>query len=108
MENIHQLSIIKGKCLFLSQFLVSQSRSSITHIDNSTIHKACRKQQMLHHLVVCMGIGTQARPLTETPVHTQFSYPFAGAVGCQPMNHIIRRVVSPFPVFNACIGWTGP
>ena len=68
-------------------------------MDESKFH-----QQMLHHLIVPMGINAQVTALVEGPVYTECSNTLLGSIGCNPVHYAVRAFIYPVSVRYFTVG----
>ena len=91
------------------QLLVGDAGRSVRHMDDAAARKAVLFQQMLHDLVVGMGVRPQALAVLQTPLDDRRSHPLALAGGGQPVDGAIGQgIVQPCSVLDHLIGGVRP
>ena len=70
-------------------------------MDDAAAGKALAFQQVLHHLVVGVGVGAQALAVLQTPLHHRLADALALARRSQPVQRTVgQSVVEPLSVLN--------
>lgn len=82
-------------------FLVCDTGTSVADIDRASRRKAEFSENVLHDLIVPMGINTQVRTNSETVFRRLFYHSGSRSVASNTVDNAIRAsIVRPFSVFD--------
>lgn len=91
------------------KLLVGKAGRAIPHMDDAAAGKAVLFQQMLHDLVVGVGVGTQALAVLHAPVQHGRCHALVLSGRCQTVHRSIGQgIVQPLAVLNSGVGGSAP
>ena len=69
------------------------------------MNKTGLANQILHHLIIAVGVNPQMTALIPGPVQAERSDSGPGTVGCHSVHGTVRAVIQPGTIFNFPVGW---
>ena len=76
----------------------------LLHIDCSAVDKAVLFEEILHDVIVPVGIHAKMIPLMKCPLYAEAPDTLYGSIACQTVDHGIGAIVQPGAVLNDAVG----
>ena len=110
MGVLHKRNLACGTPIFYfafhSKFFVGQSWIGVfRNVDGSAVSESFFAQEILHNMIVVVGIHTQMAALTVSPFDAGTSDSFCHIASRQTMEDTIGAVVQPSSVFDYPVVW---